>query len=52
MRRNNPLQGGWNGGGDGDYSYSGGGGGGASDIRYNGTSIGDRVVVALSLIHI
>ena len=46
MRTNNPLQGGWNGGGDGDYSYSGGGGGGASDIRYNGTSIGDRVIVA------
>ena len=46
MRSGNPLQGGWNGGGDGDYSYSGGGGGGASDVRYGGTSTGDRKIVA------
>ena len=46
MRQSNPLGGGWNGGGDGDYSYSGGGGGGATDIRYGGTGISNRVIVA------
>ena len=43
--------GGYNGGGDAaaddQYSYyGGGGGGGASDIRLNGTTLSDRVVVA------
>ncbi|GGL55194.1 glycine-rich protein [Halocalculus aciditolerans] len=41
--------GGWNGGGDGGQyeTYGvGGGGGGATDIRINGTSLSDRVLVA------
>lgn len=43
--------GGFNGGGDGGFDGSGqaqigGGGGGASDIRVNGTSLSDRVIVA------
>ena len=46
MRQSDPLEGGWNGGGDGDYGYSGGGGGGATDIRYGGTGISNRVIVA------
>ena len=47
----NSAQGGFNGGGDAlddsQYSYyGGGGGGGASDIRLNGTSLNDRIIVA------
>lgn len=43
--------GGYNGGGNGgidssDGDDSGGGGGGSTDIRYNGTSINDRIMVA------
>ncbi len=40
--------GGWNGGGNGMFysSYYGGGGGGGTDIRINGTSFNDRVIVA------
>ena len=38
--------GGWNGGGSGQSSLSGCGGGGASDIRYGGTSISDRKIIA------
>ncbi|MDQ7779912.1 MAG: glycine-rich protein, partial [Planctomycetota bacterium] len=41
--------GGWNGGGNGETSggaHSGGGGGGASDMRLNGTALGDRILVA------
>ena len=38
---------GWNGGGQGDNGSSEGGrGGGASDVRYGGTSLNDRVIVA------
>ncbi len=37
--------GGWNGGGTGSGAYCGGGGG-ASDIRYGGTALNDRVLVA------
>lgn len=37
--------GGYNGGGAG-YSSTAGGGGGATDIRYNGTSLNDRIIVA------
>ena len=40
------LDGGWNGGGDGYTRYSGCGGGGASDVRYGGTSISDRKIIA------
>ena len=46
-------KGGWNGGGGNSVStYPGTGGGGASDIRIGGTSLNDRKLVALSLIHI
>ena len=38
--------GGWNGGGTGQSNLSGCGGGGASDVRYGGTSISDRKVIA------
>jgi hypothetical protein len=40
--------GGWNGGGDGAVrsQYRGGGGGGASDLRINGTSLSNRMVIA------
>ena len=38
--------GGWNGGGTGQNRLSGCGGGGASDIRYGGTSISDRKIIA------
>ena len=38
--------GGWNGGGTGQNYISGGGGGGATDIRYGGTGISNRVIVA------
>ena len=39
--------GGWNGGGNGyGGTYPGTGGGGASDIRYGGTSISDRKIIA------
>ena len=42
--------GGWNGGGSGSADdrilVYGSGGGGASDIRYNGTALGNRVIVA------
>ena len=46
----NQGTGGWNGGGNGG-SWSaatslGGGGGGASDVRLNGTSLGDRIITA------
>jgi hypothetical protein len=44
-----PHAGGYNGGGDGGAkgrNGSGGGGGGATDIRYDGTALADRVVVA------
>ncbi len=38
---------GWNGGGQGDNGNSEGGrGGGASDVRYGGTSLNDRAIVA------
>ncbi len=40
------LAGGWNGGGNGTITGQGGGGGGASDIRIDGTSLADRVLVA------
>ena len=40
------YEGGWNGGGSGQSSLSGCGGGGASDIRYGGTSISDRKIIA------
>jgi hypothetical protein len=35
---------GWNGGGSADSSN--GGGGGASDVRFNGTALGNRIIVA------
>ena len=40
--------GGWNGGGDGAVrsQYRGGGGGGESDLRINGTSLSNRMVIA------
>ena len=45
------AQGGWNGGGNSGTStnsgyFYGGGGGGATDIRLNGTTLGDRIIVA------
>ncbi len=40
------LLGGWNGGGNGHSGGQGGGGGGATDIRIDGTSLNDRVLVA------
>jgi hypothetical protein len=44
------LPGGWNGGGnkftDAGDSWEGGSGGGATDLRLNGTTLGDRVLVA------
>ena len=51
--RNVVQEGGFNGGGkggtayyDSNYLFAGGGGGGASDIRYNGDGIADRIIVA------
>jgi hypothetical protein len=38
--------GGWNGGGAAAGGFQGAGGGGASDIRLNGASLGNRIVVA------
>ncbi len=43
-----PTNGGFNGGGKGQFitsSVSGGGGGGASDVRFSGTALSDRVIV-------
>ena len=43
-----PSTGGFNGGGKGQFvtsSVSGGGGGGASDVRFSGTALSDRVIV-------
>ena len=37
--------GGYNGGGTAELTYTGGGGGGATDIRINGTGLGNRVLV-------
>lgn len=38
--------GGWNGGGNAGNSGSSGGGGGASDVRFGGTALSNRVIVA------
>jgi len=47
MRSQPQKFGGWNGGGNGyGGTYPGTGGGGASDIRYGGTSISDRKIIA------
>ena len=47
MRNQAQKFGGWNGGGNGyGGTYPGTGGGGASDIRYGGTSISDRKIIA------
>lgn len=45
QEQNYVAKGGYNGGGNGSGS-AGSGGGGASDIRLNGTAIGDRILVA------
>src|ERR1043165_4107974 len=44
-QKGNGMAGGYNGGGNAGIS-NGGGGGGASDIRYNGTTPADRIMVA------